>query len=201
MDSSDQATTVCPPRRPPRRPTLPLLVLPKVPNVVSYLPPPVSGPSEILPGLFLGDRSDAANASHAFTCIVNCTADLPNSHEDKGTIYLRLPMNDHAGQDIEQYFDVAFDFIDKALARGEKVLVHCFAGISRSASIILYYTMKTKRMTLNDAFAFVKARRHIISPNFGFMGTLYHFERTMPNVVAFPAPAHSPVTSPRLAVM
>ncbi|XP_042303626.1 dual specificity protein phosphatase 4 [Sceloporus undulatus] len=57
-----------------------------------------------------------------------------------------------------------------------RVLVHCHAGISRSATICLAYLIMKKRVKLEEAFEFVKQRRSIISPNFSFMGQLLQFE-------------------------
>jgi len=43
---------------------------------------------------------------------------------------------------------MAFDFIDTH-RKNTNVLVHCFVGVSRSATIIIGYIMKTKNFTFN----------------------------------------------------
>lgn len=65
---------------------------------------------------------------------------------------------------------------DSVKASGGHVLVHCQAGISRSATICLAYLIQSRRVRLEEAFDFVKQRRGVISPNFGFMGQLLQFE-------------------------
>ena len=56
------------------------------------------------------------------------------------------------------------------------MLVHCSAGISRSAAIVIGYLMKEFSLSLNDAHQFVRSRREIISPNLDFMGELTEYE-------------------------
>ena len=65
---------------------------------------------------------------------------------------------------------------DSVKQSGGRVLVHCQAGISRSATICLAYLMHTQRVKLDEAFDFVKQRRQVISPNLAFMGQLLQFE-------------------------
>lgn len=59
---------------------------------------------------------------------------------------------------------------------GGKVLVHCRGGISRSATVCLAYLMYSRALQLDDAFEYVRARRHVISPNANFMMQLVQFE-------------------------
>ena len=42
------------------------------------------------------------------------------------------------------------------------VLVHWYAGVSRSATLMIAYLMKTNNMTFNDAHKYVKLKRCII---------------------------------------
>lgn len=62
---------------------------------------------------------------------------------------------------------------------GGKILVHCKAGVSRSATICIAYLMVHKSLTLDQAFDYVQSRREIISPNLSFMQQLFEFERML----------------------
>ncbi|XP_059917529.1 LOW QUALITY PROTEIN: dual specificity protein phosphatase 8 [Gadus macrocephalus] len=66
---------------------------------------------------------------------------------------------------------------DKAKVSNCRVIVHCLAGISRSATIAIAYIMKTMGLSSDDAYRFVKDRRPSISPNFNFLGQLLEFEK------------------------
>ncbi len=61
-----------------------------------------------------------------------------------GVTYKRLTAKDDADEDIARHFEEAHDFITQALDTPSSVLVHCRAGISRSASIVISYLMKRK---------------------------------------------------------
>ena len=56
------------------------------------------------------------------------------------------------------------------------VLVHCHAGISRSATICIAYLMYHKCLTLEQAYDYLKARRSLIAPNLNFMRQLLEYE-------------------------
>jgi hypothetical protein len=57
------------------------------------------------------------------------------------------------------------------------VLVHCAAGVSRSATVVIAYLVQHAGMSLRDAALAVKSQRPIAYPNAGFWRTLLAFER------------------------
>ena len=56
------------------------------------------------------------------------------------------------------------------------MLVHCHAGVSRSATVCIAYLMYKNNFTLEKAFDHVRSRRGVISPNLNFMQQLQEFE-------------------------
>ncbi|XP_051821017.1 dual specificity protein phosphatase 4 [Antechinus flavipes] len=137
------------------------------------------GPVEILPFLYLGSAQHAARRDTldalGITALLNVSLDCPN-HFEAHYQYKCIPVEDNHKADIGSWFMDAIEFIDSVQARQGRVLVHCQAGISRSATICLAYLMMKKKVRLEAAFEFVKQRRSIISPNFSFMGQLLQFE-------------------------
>ncbi|KAB1258736.1 Dual specificity protein phosphatase 10 [Camelus dromedarius] len=142
----------------------------------------------ILPFLFLGNEQDAQDLDTMqrlnIGYIINVTTHLPLYHYEKGLFnYKRLPATDSNKQNLRQYFEEAFEFIEEAHQCGKGLLIHCQAGVSRSATIVIAYLMKHTRMTMTDAYKFVKGKRPIISPNLNFMGQLLEFEEDLNNGV------------------
>ncbi|TNN57302.1 Dual specificity protein phosphatase 2 [Liparis tanakae] len=137
------------------------------------------GPVELLPFLFLGSSVHSSRretlAAAGITAVLNVSSTCPNFYEGDFQ-YLRLTVEDNLAADIRACFSTAIAFIDSVKQSGGRVLVHCQAGISRSATICLAYLMHTQRVKLDEAFDFVKRRRQVISPNLAFMGQLLQFE-------------------------
>lgn len=63
--------------------------------------------------------------------------------------------------------------------RGGRTLVHCVAGVSRSATLCMIYLVKHERMTLRQAYHFVKSARPVVKPNVGFWKQMIEYERKL----------------------
>ena len=132
--------------------------------------------THIVDSLYLGDRNDAFSKefmSNHPTAILNCAKDVPMSPH--GVASMHLMLDDIETERITPHFSRAIEFIEREMAMGRRVLVHCAAGISRSASMVIAYLMYTRGMSFNDAYAYVKDRRNIVNPNMGFVFQLHAF--------------------------
>lgn len=100
------------------------------------------------------------------TCVINAAPELPDTPlPDSKPLYFQVPVLDKGDIDINAYFDEAADLIEQVRQANGATLVHCVAGVSRSASLCIAYLMKHMRMTLNNAYAMVKAARYALIYN------------------------------------
>lgn len=139
--------------------------------------------SNILPNLYLGDVHDALAVSQGdnplnIARVLTVSKELAaHIHPPAHIQHLVIEVNDAPTEDLRQYFYAAIDFIDKGLRRNEKTLVHCYAGISRSSTIVLAFMLHGyPYMSLDAALNHVRSARPIVNPNPGFMYQLAQFE-------------------------
>nr|XP_012303061.1 dual specificity protein phosphatase 16 [Aotus nancymaae] len=158
-----------------------------VPSCISQPCLPVAniGPTRILPNLYLGCQRDVLNKElmqqNGIGYVLNASNTCPKPDFIPESHFLRVPVNDSFCEKILPWLDESVDFIEKAKASNGCVLVHCLAGISRSATIAIAYIMKRMDMSLDEAYRFVKEKRPTISPNFNFLGQLLDYEKKIKN--------------------
>lgn len=77
--------------------------------------------------------------------------------------------------------EIGYHFIDTAVEEGNKILVHCMAGVSRSVSLVTYYLMKKNCSDFDKTLESVKQKRSIANPNSSFATQLrtYHRKREL----------------------
>ena len=135
---------------------------------------------EIIPNLYISSATPSQELhtlqQNGIRKIVNLTAVHPCLFPDH-IKYLHLPIQDMPGEDLLLILGTACDFIQRALDCSHGVLVHCSAGVSRSAAVCIAYLMKHSRLSLAEAYTRVKQARSVISPNPGFIEQLIKWEK------------------------
>lgn len=128
---------------------------------------------EVYPGLFISDGYVSNQyellKSLGIKQILTVAKELKR-HNHPEFVTMHISIDDHPDENIKQHFPHAHRFISQA-----PTLVHCYAGISRSASIVISYVMKTAKMNARDAISHCKKIRPIINPNHGFVTQLIDY--------------------------
>ncbi|XP_073141144.1 dual specificity protein phosphatase PHS1-like isoform X2 [Henckelia pumila] len=93
--------------------------------------------------------------------------------------YQNFSIYDNEDDDISDIFQEAHDFIDRVEKNGGKVLVHCFEGKSRSATLVLSYLMLRKNFTLLEAWNALKRVHRRAQPNDGFARILLDLDQKL----------------------
>lgn len=125
--------------------------------------------------LFLGSQKSAVDIDTfkilRIKRVLICGSYLPMVFKDdnRATIrYHRLPMKDSHDEDILRYLQDAMDFIEDSLSSNENVLIHCYAGISRSATVCIAWFMYKYGWSYDEAYVHVLRKRGNIYPNSRF---------------------------------
>ena len=183
-----------------------------------------SGPSQIGgERLFLGDRKQAKDRallrSLGVRSILNCTpprsvdsaAGCPNFFEAEASMtYKRVPIFDTPAEDAGAHAAGAAAWIGDRLHHGA-VFVHCHRGVSRSATFVCAYLMKSRGLDAAAALALVRATRPAAKPNAAFARQLDAYGKTLEDARAAaarrrgdaapaPAPAPAPAAAARPAI-
>ncbi len=137
--------------------------------------------SRITPFLYLGDASNSMDnvflKKHKITLIVNCAKELPNYFPNEFE-YVRLNWDDYPEQNISPTITKVSQKIISEIKNKNVVFVHCAAGISRSATVVIYVIMHLHNWNLEKSMNYVKILREIIHPNPGFVHQLKNIMNT-----------------------
>lgn len=114
--------------------------------------------SKILSNLYLGNRISPNNS---YDLIINCSVDLPIVIPNT----IRINLKDSSSEADNMYNQIinknVLEEIDRALKNNKKVLIHCFAGMQRSAAVTACYLIQYHNYNVEDAINFIKSKRRI----------------------------------------
>lgn len=145
---------------------------------------------QIIPYLYLGGVAAASDTTslvqQGIRAVCCCVRELefPTREFSKQVEYYRVDVEDVSREPIELFFPEATEFINQFVSKEMPVLVHCRAGVSRSASTVIAYLIRYQNYSLHDAFFLARSRRSIVTPNIGFMEKLTEYEEEVRGVDA-----------------
>jgi len=148
-------------------------------------------PNFVEKGLYIGNYQTAIAKTilkeHKITHVISVSPfPIPYPEDFK---YLEICVDDAPTADLLQHFPRAIAFIDNALKENGNVFIHCAAGISRSATVLISYLMASQNIDFYSAFTIVHKARSIINPNEGFRLQL-HLWQNMKYQLEGNTPAH-----------
>ena len=134
--------------------------------------------SRINDHLLIGDYKDCQDykflKQNKITHILCAAGELEAAFPNEFT-YKMIRGSDCPKFDLAKHFDEAADFIKKAIEKAGQVLVHCYAGVSRSTSCVIAYLIKHEGMNFHDALRLCRRGRSIVQPNPGFIEQLKEY--------------------------
>lgn len=156
-------------------------IFPKVPYL-EQLQIFFGDPTHIIDSIYLGSAFNASNydiiKKHDIHSIINMTNELTNHYE---TIidYKRYPLYDNNNDSIIDYLENTYqDIIEFQTKNPNKnILIHCFMGASRSATVVAYYLMKKYGLSVDDAILKIKEKRYIVNLTAKLYSDLHKIQR------------------------
>lgn len=110
---------------------------------------------------------------HDIKTVIHCTDEWQTEAENKVYNDLNIPLYNYPFTENEnigiimmtELFKEANKQINYVISNNEKVLVHCYAGVNRSVSVVIYYLMMNIKCTPEQALsAIIKIRRPQAEP-------------------------------------
>ena len=128
---------------------------------------------QVTEGLFVSGVKSANNLGvlrrKGIDLIVNLVSRFQENEFPEEFEYLSYDLRDSAYSDIIAELHELADKLNDRIQRGDKVLVHCKKGISRSPSVAIAYLIKHKGMDFDSALALLQAKSERVFPNAGFL--------------------------------
>jgi len=139
-------------------------------------------PKRITNHVWVGSRATAADPvflkKNEIKFVVNCSKDIPKYSEIP---MLRVPVND-SPQDTEKmgkFLKMASLAIRDVTRYNGNVLIHCYAGMNRSATVAAAYLMTIKGLTAQQAMDIIKKKKPETFTPMNFRPALKSYEETL----------------------
>lgn len=112
-------------------------------------------PREIADGVWAADLDGARHSSPDFAVVSLCRTGSRFPHEVQRLAYLT---DDDANSELDAVLDDVLGDIAALRAEGRPVLVHCFAGQSRTGLVLRAWLRRSRGLSAAEATAYVRER-------------------------------------------
>ena len=118
-------------------------------------------------GSHISSKDEDFMVKNNIKLVVNCTIDLviPSWYDKYNIRAIRLPIHDINNNEtnniLNKNMDEIVDIIHEYRQNGQGVLVHCFAGISRSATTVASYLIRHYEYNYQLAKFYIQNKRSI----------------------------------------
>lgn len=114
--------------------------------------------------------------------VFNCTKDIPFHHSIRRRY--RVPIDDNLEQEEIRNLELwSFELIYKLMKEykaGRPILIHCAAGMQRSAAVVAMFLIATQGMKWEEAIQYIRQRRPIaFYPSANFLQSIRGFEGSL----------------------
>lgn len=140
---------------------------------------------EIIPRLWLGNAKAAGDdgflQANRINVIMNCTKDIPFSPRHRAAKY-RVHVDDNLQEgEIHNMKlwgpEIAFTLLKHYYA-GDRILVHCYAGMQRSAACVAMFLIAHFGWRFSQAHDHIRERRPVaFRPGVNFLAAILEFEQ------------------------
>ena len=129
--------------------------------------------SEVLPGLFIGGEGSVYEKrldKENIKTVVNMALEIVDEPVDNVDMYkIGIFDSEYSPNGV---WVAAAELINNAVKKGDRVLVHCAAGISRSVTAIIAYLMLYRGIGWTEAYLTIRKSRPAAYPHPALMTSL-----------------------------
>lgn len=119
--------------------------------------------TEVVPNLYI---SGFFEWPHDFKGLLVCVLEERPMDEPNSAMW--IPILDKDGWAMLGQLDTVADIIRTHIDHGP-VVIHCNGGVDRSPLVVAWYLFRQRNMSLNEAYALIKEKRHIVVDRTGWL--------------------------------
>ena len=144
----------------------------------------------IVPGIWLGNARASMDGlflkNNKITAVFNCTKNLPFHSFPKNKY--RLPVDDNLQKEEIRNMELwSYEIVYKVMKEhksGNIILIHCAAGMQRSACVVAMYIIARYNVKTQDVIEFIRRKRPVaFTPFVNFSDAIQGFQASYEKLV------------------